>query len=146
MAAATHRRRVPQERLTAHPEFNQGMELNGKVFGRGYETVPLGRALESLAPVRGRRWRGMMVFPPDMRNPRAQSTTWYRDLVSGVLDRGGGVFIARTDGGNHWIVVDAVSDTHVQIRDPARQQSQVITLEDFRNRFMGDVVVPEASQ
>lgn len=144
MAAATHRRRVPQERITAHPEFDQGMVLNGKMFGRGYQTIPLGRAMESLAPIRGRSWRGMMVFPPDMRNPRAQSNTWYRDLVRGVLDRGGGVFIARTDGGNHWIVVDAVSDTHVQIRDPAREQSQVITLDDFRNRFMGDVVVPEA--
>jgi ABC-type bacteriocin/lantibiotic exporter with double-glycine peptidase domain len=145
MAAKVHGVDTSQAEILAHPGFNEGVILNGKYFGRGYNTIPLGRAMEALAPVKGRTWRGMDVYPPNEKNPPARSVEWHRDIISATLKRGGGVFIARY-GLDHWIIVDGVAGDKVHVRDPAAKAPSEIPIEHFRAVFTGDVVIAEPQQ
>jgi hypothetical protein len=128
MAAGRLGVEVGQEELAAHRLFQDPILIEGTVFrAGGFHTTELATALEEVAPVAKRTWRGFNLQVEATNSPSALQQTmkkWIADTESSV--------IVRVNKGQHWIVVDDVlADGTIAIRDPGVQRSAVITAEEL---------------
>jgi RHS repeat-associated protein len=135
MAADRLGLKVDQTKIAAHEEFTPASEA----ISGGFETVGLAKALNDVAKVPGRVWKGMTPtnFP---LKPKDLASYFSKNLPSLTKDSS---IILRVSRGNHWIVVDEVTaQGKIVIRDPGRSASQVITAQDLADMGpTGDMVV-----
>ncbi|WP_141327938.1 RHS repeat domain-containing protein [Myxococcus sp. AB025B] len=145
MAAEHHGVQVTEARLTEVPEYTPPMidplqsekDLNTYNRYAGYTAAALRDALNREAPISGRIWTGQDLLPEGAGvKMRVQPQEVLMAIEKG-LRAGNGVFIARLDYGQHWVVVDGVSGNLVYVRDPAMPAADAWPLERFAERFTG---------
>jgi len=149
MAAEHHGVNVTESQLLRQPEFTpRASEESVRALGEaianrtsGYTGSGLASALEREAAVSGRQWVYQDILPAGagVRGPLTAAEVG-QAVVNG-LERGNGVFIARVDGGAHWLVVDGLQGGSVLIRDPAAAAPSTIPLLTFAQRWLGEAVL-----
>jgi hypothetical protein len=122
------------------PTTTQG---HTKIPGGFSSPRALAEALELHAKVPGRTWQAKNVFPKAAGVSRMPNAT---DLEVGIrqgLADGGGVFIAKTRLGRHFIVIDELRGKIVIGRDPATGRFER-TLQEFLDmQWDGDIVLAQ---
>jgi hypothetical protein len=144
MAAAHHGVAVKQETLITAKGFSATTEIGHTTIPGGFSSPrALAEALQAHAPVPGRTWRAKNVFPKEAGMARGIEPA---DVVAGIeqgLRDGGGVFIAKTRLGRHFVVIDELRGNVVVFRDPARGARDMKVTEFVSVKWDGDVVLAE---
>ena len=148
MAAEHHGVPVTESQLLRQPEFTpRASEESVRALGdaianrtTGYTGPGLAAALEREATVAGRQWVYQDVLPANAGVSGPLTATEVAQGIVNGLERGNGIFIAKVDGGAHWLVVDGLQGGTVFIRDPAATAPAAIPLATFMRRWLGEAV------
>ncbi|HMV70515.1 MAG TPA: hypothetical protein PKA64_26985, partial [Myxococcota bacterium] len=138
---------VPQSRFVEHPSFERGFTMGHVTREGGFQTGGLRAALDDLGPTPGRAWQTANLYDLSTAGGAWDAPTMASSL-RGLLDRSGAGVIMRVEGGQHWIIVDQVMpDGRFAIRDPRRQVSEIVTVDELFSRgpvgSYGDVIFSE---
>jgi Domain of unknown function (DUF4157) len=141
MAAQRLGVQVSQEELAASRLFQEPVIVNDKVVRvGGFQSTPLGQALEEAAPVAGRKWVGGL---PRAGEEMRQSAAGLERGLRGFLRSSDSSIVLRVRGGEHWVVVDEITaEGLIVVRDPARQATVAMTAEELHSMVpTGEVVI-----
>jgi hypothetical protein len=131
---------VDQAELAAHPGFQDPIIIgDNKVFSPGgFQTSELAEALQEIAPVKGRVWRGLSLDWDAVKTGKA-----LRETMTKYLGSTKSSVILRVGRGEHWIVVDEVlPNGKIAIRDPGMKMSEVLTADALAGQVpTGDLVI-----
>jgi hypothetical protein len=119
--------KIDQGELAASRHFESRFAVGDQVVSEGgFQTQGLQNALNDVAPVKGRQWKGGPM-PQDISTPEA-----LRTHLGGYIKQTDASVVLRVEGGDHWIIVDSVlEDGRIAIRDPRNKVSRAVTAEQL---------------
>lgn len=117
---------VTQEQIVATGLMEPSDAVDHAVVPGGFHAKQLAEALEEVAPLPGRLWKG-----GQLPGNKAYTPDRLREVLRRFIESTDASVILRVHGGKHWIVVDEVTaEGLIAIRDPARRAPELVTADE----------------